>query len=67
MVWPLPEKMIREAVGEAQRVIVVEMNLGQIFYEIQRILPQDVELASKIGGEMHLPEEILKVIKSGSS
>ena len=67
VVWPLPEKMIREAVGEAQRVIVVEMNLGQIFYEIQRILPQDVELASKIGGEMHLPEEILKVIKSGSS
>ncbi|MBF4475142.1 2-oxoacid:acceptor oxidoreductase subunit alpha [Methanobacterium formicicum] len=67
VVWPLPEKMIREAVGEAKRVIVVEMNLGQIFYEIQRILPQDVELASKIGGEMHLPEEILKVIKSGSS
>ncbi len=67
VVWPLPEKMIREAVGEAQRVIVVEMNLGQIFYEIQRILPQDVELASKIGGEMHLPEEILEVIKSGSS
>lgn len=65
IVWPLPEKMIREAVGDAQRVIVVEMNLGQIYYEIQRILPQEVELASKIGGEMHLPAEILEIIKSG--
>jgi Pyruvate:ferredoxin oxidoreductase and related 2-oxoacid:ferredoxin oxidoreductases, alpha subunit len=49
----------------AKRVIVVEMNLGQIFYEVQRILPGiKVELAPKIGGEMHLPEEILERIKS---
>jgi 2-oxoglutarate/2-oxoacid ferredoxin oxidoreductase subunit alpha len=64
VVWPFPEKMIREAVGEAPRVIVVEMNLGQIFYEVQRILPGvKAELAPKIGGEMHLPEEILDKIK----
>jgi 2-oxoglutarate ferredoxin oxidoreductase subunit alpha len=65
VVWPFPEKMIREAVEGAKRVIVVEMNLGQIFYEVQRILPGiKVELAPKIGGEMHLPEEILDRIKS---
>jgi len=65
VVWPFPEKMIREAVEGAKRVIVVEMNLGQIFYEVQRILPWiKVELAPKIGGEMHLPEEILGRIKS---
>lgn len=64
VVWPFPEKMIQEAVDGAQRVIVVEMNLGQIFYEIQRILPGvKTELAPKIGGEMHLPEEILEKIK----
>jgi 2-oxoglutarate ferredoxin oxidoreductase subunit alpha len=57
--------MIRKAVGGAQKVIMVEMNLGQIFYEVQRILPGiNVELAPKIGGEMHLPEEILDKIKS---
>jgi 2-oxoglutarate ferredoxin oxidoreductase subunit alpha len=65
VVWPFPEEMICNAVGEAQRVIVVEMNLGQIFYEVQRILPGvKVELAPKIGGEMHLPEEILDKIWS---
>lgn len=64
VVWPFPEEMISKAVGQAQRVITVEMNLGQIFYEVQRILPGvKVELAPKIGGEMHLPEEILEKIK----
>jgi 2-oxoglutarate ferredoxin oxidoreductase subunit alpha len=56
--------MIHDAVEGAQRVIVVEMNLGQVFYEVQRILPGvKTELAPKIGGEMHLPEEILEKIK----
>lgn len=65
VVWPFPEEMIQKAAGNAQRVIVVEMNLGQIFYEVQRVLPEvKVELAPKIGGEMHLPEEILKQINS---
>ena len=65
IIWPFPEEMIQKAVGQAQRVLVVEMNLGQIFYEIHRILPNvKVNLASKIGGEMHLPEEILAKIKS---
>ncbi|MEG3224452.1 MAG: 2-oxoglutarate synthase subunit alpha [Methanobacteriales archaeon Met13] len=63
-VWPFPEKAILEGVGGAKRVIVVEMNLGQIFYEVQRILSGvKVELLPKIGGEIHLPEEILQKIK----
>ncbi len=64
-VWPFPEKLIKEASINAQRVIVVEMNLGQIFYEVERVLPnKEVELLPKIGGEMHLPTEILDKIKS---
>ncbi|HMK54324.1 MAG TPA: 2-oxoacid:acceptor oxidoreductase subunit alpha [Methanobacteriaceae archaeon] len=64
-VWPFPENALLEGMEGASRAIVVEMNLGQIFYEIERILPgMTVELASKIGGEMHLPEEILQRIKS---
>ncbi|MDP3066049.1 MAG: 2-oxoacid:acceptor oxidoreductase subunit alpha [Methanobacteriaceae archaeon] len=63
-VWPFPEKTILEGVGGAKRVVVVEMNLGQIFYEVQRVLSGvKVELLPKIGGEIHLPEEILQKIK----
>lgn len=65
VIWPFPDEMIREAVGKAQKVIVVEMNLGQIFFEVQRVLPGvKVDLASKIGGEMHLPQEILDRMES---
>jgi 2-oxoglutarate ferredoxin oxidoreductase subunit alpha len=64
-VWPFPEDMLRKAAKNAKRVIVVEMNLGQIFHEVQRVLRgKEVELLPKIGGEMHKPNEILEKIKS---
>jgi len=67
-VWPFPEKAIIGSLKGVKRVIVAEMNLGQIFYEVQRVLPGvKVERASKIGGEMHLPQEILELIKSEGS
>ena len=63
-VWPFPEDMLRDVSKNAHRVIVVEMNLGQIFYEVQRVLKNHkVELLPKIGGEMHKPDEILRIIK----
>lgn len=66
-VWPFPEKLIQEAAANAQKVVVVEMNLGQIFYEVDRVLPnKEVELLPKIGGEMHLPMEIMDKIKDMS-
>jgi len=62
-VWPFPEDILRDAAKNAERVVVVEMNLGQIYHEVQRVLKDhEVELIPKIGGEMHKPEEILKVI-----
>jgi len=64
-VWPFPEDMIRNAANDAHKIIVVEMNLGQICYEVQRIFPdKKVELFPKIGGEMHHPLEILDKIQS---
>lgn len=63
-VWPFPEKLIQEATENAQKVLVVEMNLGQIFYEVDRVLPdKEVKLLPKIGGEMHLPTEITDKIE----
>lgn len=65
-VWPFPESMLLSAAKNATRVIVVEMNLGQIFYEVQRVLrDHKVENLPKIGGEMHKPDEILEKIEKG--
>lgn len=67
-VWPFPEKLVKKAAQNAQKVIVVEMNLGQICYEAERILPdKEVELLPKIGGEIHLPGEILDTIKNNNA
>lgn len=65
-IWPFPESMLQNAAKNATRVIVVEMNLGQIFYEVQRVLrDHKVENLPKIGGEMHKPYEILEKIEKG--
>jgi 2-oxoglutarate ferredoxin oxidoreductase subunit alpha len=65
-VWPFPEEALKTAAENAQRVLVVEMNLGQIFHEVQRVLRNhEVELLPKIGGEMHKPQEILERIEKG--
>lgn len=66
IVWPFPEKIIKSAAKQARNIIVVEMNLGQIVYEVERVAKCDAEvfLLPKIGGEMHRPDEILKEIKS---
>ena len=66
VVWPFPEKEIREAAKKASKIIVVEMNLGQIVHEVERVAcgHSEVSLLSKIGGEIHRPDEILKKIKS---
>jgi 2-oxoglutarate ferredoxin oxidoreductase subunit alpha len=41
------------------------MNLGQMFYEVQRVAAgnAEVELMPKIGGEIHKPLEILSKIE----
>jgi 2-oxoglutarate/2-oxoacid ferredoxin oxidoreductase subunit alpha len=63
--WPFPEKQIQKAAETADRLLVIEMNLGQMFYEVQRVAAgkADVHLFPKIGGEVHKPSEILLKIE----
>ncbi len=65
-VWPFPDEIIKSAAKNAAKMIVMEMNLGQIVHEVERVVcgAAEVELLPKIGGEMHKPDEILKKIES---
>jgi 2-oxoglutarate ferredoxin oxidoreductase subunit alpha len=64
IIWPFPEKLIKEATTKADKIIMVEMNLGQILYEVERVLKdKEVILLPKIGGEIHQPQEILDKIE----
>lgn len=67
-IWPFPEEPLRELASKAKRVIVPEMNMGQLVLEIERIVgcKASVEKLSKVNCELFKPEEILSVIMGGA-
>jgi 2-oxoglutarate ferredoxin oxidoreductase subunit alpha len=65
VVWPFPERRIRELAEKVKAFVVVEMNYGQMVYEVERLAAGKArtELIGHGGGTVHEPEEILKVIR----
>ena len=63
-IWPFPEEQLRQSAQHARRILVLEMNMGQIIWEVERIARQSpcesIELFTKLGGDVHSPEEILE-------
>lgn len=65
-IWPFPEKAVEEMAQKAENIIVPEMNLQQVFFEVQRVVngAARVTPVNKIGGgEMLTPEELFSVIE----
>jgi len=65
IVWPFPEKEIMKVAKNVDKIIVPEMNLGQIFHPINEFSCGQCEVISapKIGGEMHYPDELYKLLE----
>ncbi|MCF0226945.1 MAG: 2-oxoacid:acceptor oxidoreductase subunit alpha [Methanobrevibacter sp.] len=63
--WPFPDEQIYELTKSASDVIVIEMNLGQLYYEIDRVVKchANTHLIDKIGGLLPTPNEILAKIE----
>jgi 2-oxoglutarate ferredoxin oxidoreductase subunit alpha len=62
-VWPFPEKAVAELAGGAARVIVPEMNLGQLALEVERVVGRSkVSRLGKVNGELFRPEEVYAAI-----
>ena len=66
--WPFPETRIRELAERIHSFLVVEMNYGQMFYEVERLAGNKVrtELLGHGGGMAHEPEEILQAIREAA-
>ena len=65
-IWPFPEKAVEEMAQKVENIIVPEMNLQQVFFEVQRVVKgaARVTAVNKIGGgEMVTPEELFSVIE----
>jgi 2-oxoglutarate ferredoxin oxidoreductase subunit alpha len=66
-IWPFPEKIVRKLAEKADKIVVPELNLGQICYEVERVsrgLAKVIPLNKIGGGELITPEELLaKILK----
>ena len=62
--WPSPAKKIKELCDKFEKVLVVELNMGQYIQEIQRASQRlDFETIFKANGRPIAPLEIIKKIK----
>jgi 2-oxoglutarate ferredoxin oxidoreductase subunit alpha len=63
--WPFPEAAVERAAENAQRVIVAEMNLGQIALEVERVVGrQKVLRVGRADGQMLSPGEIVDAMRA---
>ncbi|MFH1422484.1 MAG: 2-oxoacid:acceptor oxidoreductase subunit alpha [Planctomycetota bacterium] len=62
-IWPFPKHEIREISKRVKKIIVPEMNMGQLSREVERFADCEVITVSKIGGISHTIEEIYKVVR----
>ena len=63
--WPFPSSLIHEKCHKARDIIVVEMNMGQIFQNIIAAVdnPERVFLANRIDGRLITPHDIMKILR----
>jgi len=68
-VWPFPEKRIRELASKVRCLVMPEINLGQMFREMQRATVGTgcrTLLVPHCGGWVHNPNDILAAIVEGT-
>jgi 2-oxoglutarate/2-oxoacid ferredoxin oxidoreductase subunit alpha len=66
-IWPMLEKQIDKVAEQAKEIYVAEMNLGQYFYEVDRIAGKKcpVKKINKVTGELITPNEIIEAVNGG--
>ncbi len=63
--WPFPEAAVERLTEGVQRVIVAEMNLGQIALEVERMAGRKkVVRVGRADGQLVTPDEILDAIRA---
>lgn len=63
--YPYPGSKLREAASRIKRVLVVELNLGQMLDDVRLSVPDDVKVSfyGRPGGGLPTPGDILARIK----
>ncbi len=64
--WPVPEELIRQKVEKFEKILVVEMNLGQYVREIKRIVSdKKINFLGIMNGTLITPDQIKEAVYHG--
>ncbi|MFZ2361389.1 MAG: 3-methyl-2-oxobutanoate dehydrogenase subunit VorB [Anaerolineae bacterium] len=58
--WPFPEQRLYELAGQVERMLVVEMNAGQMLHDVREAVAgrAPVDFYGRMGGMIPLPDEV---------
>jgi 2-oxoglutarate ferredoxin oxidoreductase subunit alpha len=64
-IWPFPDAKLREMLNGVRKIIVAELNMGQLVHEVRRVVPDSVEVISlgRYDGEVMTPHQIYDKIR----
>lgn len=64
-VWPFPEQDVARIAQNARRIVVPEMNMGQLALEVERVVGRSkVRRINQANGEMIHPQRVLEAIEA---
>ncbi len=63
--WPFPEKDVAELAQRTGRIIIPELNLGQVYHSVREVIGGQCEVVPlwKTGGQIFSPDEIIEAVK----
>jgi 2-oxoglutarate ferredoxin oxidoreductase subunit alpha len=64
-IWPFPRKQLQERFKRIKKVLTVEMNMGQMMCEVERVSTDDVQKRAllRANGIAFTPQEVLDAVK----
>jgi 2-oxoglutarate ferredoxin oxidoreductase subunit alpha len=65
-VWPFPEKQVAQLAAKAKSLLVVEMNAGQMLYDIRASINTKIPISflGRMGGAIPMPGEVEERIRT---
>jgi len=63
-IWPFPDAQLRQMLSGVKKVIVAELNMGQMVHEVRRVAPKGTEVffMGRYDGEVMTPQQIVSKI-----
>lgn len=61
--FPFPQERLRRLCKSIERIVVAELNIGQLAFLVEHAVGRPVERVLGAGGEMLHPDEILEVLR----